>query len=141
VERHALRPLPERPLVVRHRRSKRRVANDAFVDIETVRYSVPFRLVRAHVAVLVGDDSVEVLLGAERRYERGSLLITTNQVVTQWGAVFGDDVLAAAIGRRRMIDRSCRRFLNAGARAGRRAQSIWFEVCTGAAQCFLASVR
>ena len=32
-----------------------------------------------------------------RRYERGSMLITTNQVVTQWGAVFGDDVLAAAI--------------------------------------------
>ncbi len=31
-----------------------------------------------------------------RRYERGSLLITTNQVVSQWGAVFGDDVLAAA---------------------------------------------
>jgi DNA replication protein DnaC len=32
-----------------------------------------------------------------RRYERGAMLITTNQVVTQWGAVFGDDVLAAAI--------------------------------------------
>jgi len=32
-----------------------------------------------------------------RRYERGSLLITTNQVVSQWGVVFGDDVLAAAI--------------------------------------------
>jgi DNA replication protein DnaC len=32
-----------------------------------------------------------------RRYERGSLLITTNQVVSQWGTVFGDDVLAAAI--------------------------------------------
>jgi DNA replication protein DnaC len=32
-----------------------------------------------------------------RRYERGSLLITTNQLVTQWGAVFGDEVLAAAI--------------------------------------------
>src|SRR6185295_6638651 len=32
-----------------------------------------------------------------RRYERGSMLITTNQPVTQWGAVFGDDVLAAAI--------------------------------------------
>ena len=30
-----------------------------------------------------------------RRYERGSLLITTNQVVTQWGTVFGDEVLAA----------------------------------------------
>ena len=32
-----------------------------------------------------------------RRYERGSLLVTTNQLVTQWGAVFGDEVLAAAI--------------------------------------------
>jgi IstB-like ATP binding protein len=32
-----------------------------------------------------------------RRYERGSLLITTNQVVTRWGTVFGDEVLAAAI--------------------------------------------
>lgn len=32
-----------------------------------------------------------------RRYERSSLLLTTNQVVTQWGTVFGDDVLAAAI--------------------------------------------
>lgn len=65
-ERHALRPLPERPLVVRHRRLKRRVANDAFVDVDTVRYSVPFRLVRAQVDVLVGDDQVEVFVGAER---------------------------------------------------------------------------
>lgn len=32
-----------------------------------------------------------------RRYERGSLLITTNQPVMQWGSVFGDEVLAAAI--------------------------------------------
>jgi DNA replication protein DnaC len=32
-----------------------------------------------------------------RRYERASLLITTNQIVTQWGSVFGDEVLAAAI--------------------------------------------
>jgi DNA replication protein DnaC len=32
-----------------------------------------------------------------RRYERASTLITTNQLVTQWGTVFGDEVLAAAI--------------------------------------------
>ena len=32
-----------------------------------------------------------------RRYERGSILLTTNQVVTQWGTVFSDEVLAAAI--------------------------------------------
>lgn len=32
-----------------------------------------------------------------RRYEKGSILLTTNQLVPQWGTVFGDDVLAAAI--------------------------------------------
>jgi len=32
-----------------------------------------------------------------RRYERGSLLITTNQRVSEWGTVFGDEVLATAI--------------------------------------------
>ena len=32
-----------------------------------------------------------------RRYEKTSMLITTNQPVTQWGVVFGDEVLAAAI--------------------------------------------
>jgi DNA replication protein DnaC len=32
-----------------------------------------------------------------RRYEKGSLLVTTNQLVTHWGTVFGDEVLAAAI--------------------------------------------
>lgn len=32
-----------------------------------------------------------------RRYECASMLITTNQVVAQWGTVFGDEVLTAAI--------------------------------------------
>lgn len=32
-----------------------------------------------------------------RRYEKGSMLITTNQLVSQWGGVFRDDVLAATI--------------------------------------------
>jgi DNA replication protein DnaC len=32
-----------------------------------------------------------------RRYEKGSLLITTNKSVGEWGQVFGDDVLATAI--------------------------------------------
>ncbi len=35
-----------------------------------------------------------------RRYEKTSTLITTNQMVTQWGAVFGDEMIAAA-----MLDR------------------------------------
>jgi DNA replication protein DnaC len=32
-----------------------------------------------------------------RRYERGSILLTTNQPVTEWGQVFGDETIAAAI--------------------------------------------
>ena len=32
-----------------------------------------------------------------RRYERGSILLTTNQPVTQWGQVFGDEMIAAAV--------------------------------------------
>ncbi len=32
-----------------------------------------------------------------RRYERGAMLVTTNQPVTQWGQVFGDEMIAAAI--------------------------------------------
>jgi DNA replication protein DnaC len=32
-----------------------------------------------------------------RRYERGSLMITRNQPVANWGEIFGDAVLATAI--------------------------------------------
>lgn len=32
-----------------------------------------------------------------KRYERGSMLITTNQTITQWGHVFGDEMIAAAV--------------------------------------------
>ena len=32
-----------------------------------------------------------------RRYERGSVLITSNRAVGQWGSVFGDPVVATAI--------------------------------------------
>jgi transposase len=65
-EKAALRPLPAQPLSVRHRRLRRRVSNDSFVDIDTVRYSVPIKLVRAEVDVVVGDETVEVFAGVER---------------------------------------------------------------------------
>jgi DNA replication protein DnaC len=32
-----------------------------------------------------------------RRYEKGSILLTTNQPVTDWGHVFGDEMIAAAV--------------------------------------------
>jgi hypothetical protein len=61
-ERQSLRPLPSRPLVVRTRRLKRRVSTDCFVDIDTIRYSVPYRHVREIVEVVVKEAEVEIWL-------------------------------------------------------------------------------
>jgi transposase len=61
-ERQALRPLPAHPLAVRTRRLPRRVSADCFVDVDTIRYSVPHRHVREHVEVVVGTEHVEVWL-------------------------------------------------------------------------------
>jgi transposase len=64
-ERQALRPLPARPLPTHGRRLQRRVANDAFVDIDTVRYSVPHQLVRDHVEALVTAAEVRIYHGQD----------------------------------------------------------------------------
>jgi hypothetical protein len=50
---------------VRQRRLARKVSSDCFVDVDTVRYSVPHRLVRRSVEVVVGDDVVVVFDGTE----------------------------------------------------------------------------
>lgn len=62
-EQAALRPLPARPLPRREQRLRRRVASDAFVDVETVRYSVPYQLVRDHVDVAIDEHTVRNLHG------------------------------------------------------------------------------
>lgn len=59
-ERAALQPLPSPTMPVRERRVRRRVASDCFVDLDTVRYSVPHRFVHRTVEVLVADDEVLV---------------------------------------------------------------------------------
>ncbi|HSC31640.1 MAG TPA: IS21 family transposase [Gemmatimonadaceae bacterium] len=64
-ERVRLRRLPDRALPRRVQRVRRRVALDAFVDVDTVRYSVPHRLVRDHVEVAVGDHRVDIFHGTE----------------------------------------------------------------------------
>jgi transposase len=64
-ERAALRSLPARPLPTHGRRLQRRVANDALVDIDTVRYSVPHRLVRDQVEALVTPTEVRIFHGQD----------------------------------------------------------------------------
>ena len=70
----ALRPLPSPVIPVRERRVRRRVANDCFVDIDTIRYSVPHRLVRRTLEVLVGDTEVLIFDGRDEvaRHQRRS---------------------------------------------------------------------
>ena len=63
-EAQALRALPAHPLPRREQRLRRRVAPDALVDIDTVRYSVPHRLVRDHVDVLVDAHAVQLFHGS-----------------------------------------------------------------------------
>jgi transposase len=63
-ERLALSPLPSRTAPVRERRVRRRVASDCFVDVETIRYSVPHRFVHRSVEVLVGEHDVKIYDGA-----------------------------------------------------------------------------
>ncbi len=62
-ERAALRPLPARALPRREQRLRRRVATDAFVDVDTVRYSVPHRLVRDQVDVVLDEQTVTIFHG------------------------------------------------------------------------------
>lgn len=64
-ERHRLRPLPSHALPVRQRRLRRRVANDCLVDVDTVRYSVPHRLVKETVEVLIAMEEVVVFHGGQ----------------------------------------------------------------------------
>jgi len=48
----------------REQRLRRRVATDAFIDIDTVRYSVPHRLVRDYVDVVIADQMLQIFHGA-----------------------------------------------------------------------------
>jgi hypothetical protein len=41
------------------------VASDAFVDVETVRYSVPYQLVRDHVDVAIDEQTVRIFHGSD----------------------------------------------------------------------------
>jgi transposase len=67
-ERSALRPLADvKPHHVRV--VQRRVANDAFVDLDTVRYSVPYTLVRERVEVWATAIDVRVF------HDRGQVAI------------------------------------------------------------------
>lgn len=91
-ERKTLHKLPANPLPSREQRMQRRVANDAYVDIDTVRYSVPASLVRAHVEVQVKEREVLIRVGGE--------LVATHARSFEPHAVITDPQHHAALWRR-----------------------------------------
>jgi transposase len=106
-ERHALRPLPARALPRREQRLRRRVANDAFIDVDTVRYSVPHRLVRDSVEVIVEEQDVRIVHGTtvvathRRSFEPFDRVIDPAHFAGLWrpAAVSTDRTALAALGR------------------------------------------
>jgi hypothetical protein len=101
-ERAALRPLPIRALPRREQRLRRRVAHDALVDIDTVRYSVPHRLVRDSVDVVVDEQTVRIFHGATvvathaRSFEPFARVIDPAHYVGLWRVPAPDEPVAAA---------------------------------------------
>jgi len=59
-EAHALRPLEGRPPFRQIRELTRQVYADGFVDVDTNRYSVPWRLIGTAVTVRISDSQVHV---------------------------------------------------------------------------------
>lgn len=89
-ELRALRQLPVRPLVARVVRLQRQVPNDALVNVDTVRYSVPHDLVRQAVEVDVGDQIIRVFHAGQlvalhnRSFERHARVIDPEHFRGLW---------------------------------------------------------
>lgn len=96
-ERAALRALPVRALPRREQRLRRRVATDAFVDVDTVRYSVPHRLVRDHVDVVLDEQTVTIV--------HGSTVVATHPRATEPFARVVDPTHYDGLWRRPVADR------------------------------------
>ena len=100
-ERSALRPLPIRALPRREQRLRRRVAHDALVDVDTVRYSVPHRLVRDHVEVVLDAQVVRIFHGPtvvathQRMFEPYARVIDPTHYEGLWRVPATDALVAA----------------------------------------------
>lgn len=74
-ERQALRPLPSKAPFLQVRELVRRVHTDACIELDTNRYSVPWKLIGEQVSVVVADREVQVLYAGQEvaRHAQSSL--------------------------------------------------------------------
>ena len=83
----------------------RKVHKDGFLSFDGVRYGVPWQysgkevVIRAKVVYLqldgYGSNLFFQLISA--RYEKGSIILTSNKGFGEWGELIGDPVLATAV--------------------------------------------
>jgi hypothetical protein len=64
-ERAALRPLPSKAPFLQVRELARRVHTDACIELDTNRYSVPWRLIGESVSVMVAEREVRVFYAGQ----------------------------------------------------------------------------
>ncbi len=64
-ERQTLRPLPSKAPFLQVRELVRRVHTDACIELDTNRYSVPWKLIGEQVSVVVADREVQVLYAGQ----------------------------------------------------------------------------
>jgi DNA replication protein DnaC len=69
------------------------------LEDKLLHYSKPKLLVVDELGYLLFEPNAAHLFFqlVSRRYERGSMLVTSNRSVAEWGSVFGDAVVATAI--------------------------------------------
>jgi len=69
------------------------------LDEKLLHFAKPKLLIIDELGYLpIEPDAAHVLFQlVSRRYERGSILLTSNRAVSEWGEVFGDPVVATAI--------------------------------------------
>jgi hypothetical protein len=73
--------------------------NDQTLEEKLIHFTKPKLLVVDELGYLPFEANAAHLFFqlVSRRYERGSMLVTSNRSVSEWGAVFGDAVVATAI--------------------------------------------
>jgi len=76
-----------------------RAHNDGRLEEKLLHYSKPKLLIVDELGYLPFEPNAAHLFFqlVSRRYERGSILVTSNRSVSEWGSVFGDAVVATAI--------------------------------------------
>ena len=79
------------------------MANDAFVDVDTVRYSVPHRLVRDHVDVVAEEQIVRIVHGTTvvathvRSREPFARVIDPTHFAGLWRPAFAVEIAGAPL--------------------------------------------